>query len=138
MIKVGVGVMILKDGKVLLGKRRNAHGAGEYAFPGGHLEFGESIFDCARRETIEEAGIEIKNIKFLFFSNLTQYNGKHYANIEVVSEWKSGKPKIAEPDKFEGWGWYPLDKLPKPLFITAPMSVEAYKTGKNFFDSKKS
>ena len=137
IIKVGVGVMILKNGKVLLGKRKNAHGAGEYAFPGGHLEFGESIEDCARRETREEAGIEIKNIKFLFFSNLTQYDDKHYANIEVVSEWKSGKATVLEPHKFEDWGWYPVDNLPKPLFVTAPISIEAYKTGKNFFDTSK-
>ena len=41
--KVGVGVMVFKDGKILLAKRKGSHGAGEYAFPGGHLEFGESF-----------------------------------------------------------------------------------------------
>ncbi len=60
--KVGIGVMILKDGKVLLGKRKGSHGAGQYAFPGGHLEYMESFEDCARRETREECGIEIQNI----------------------------------------------------------------------------
>src|SRR5215469_4737907 len=45
--KVGVGVMILKDGKVLIGKRKGAHGAGEWAWPGGHLEYMESFEDCA-------------------------------------------------------------------------------------------
>ena len=44
--RVGIGVIILKDGKVLLGKRKGSHGAGEYAFPGGHLEYMES-FDVA-------------------------------------------------------------------------------------------
>jgi ADP-ribose pyrophosphatase YjhB (NUDIX family) len=37
--KVGVGVMVLKNGKVLIGKRKGAHGAGEWAWPGGHLEY---------------------------------------------------------------------------------------------------
>ena len=47
--KVGVGVMVLKDGKVLLTRRKGSHGAGEYSFPGGHLEYMESFEDCARR-----------------------------------------------------------------------------------------
>lgn len=58
--KVGIGVMILKQGKVLLGMRKGSHGAGELAFPGGHLDYMESFEDCARRETREERGIEIE------------------------------------------------------------------------------
>ena len=52
--KVGVGVAVVKDGKVLLGKRKNAHGEGTWSFPGGHLEYKESWEDCAIRETLEE------------------------------------------------------------------------------------
>jgi ADP-ribose pyrophosphatase YjhB (NUDIX family) len=55
--KVGVAAIIIKDGKVLLGKRKSAHGQGTWNFPGGHLEYGESWQDCAKRETMEEAGI---------------------------------------------------------------------------------
>lgn len=51
--KTGVGVMILKNGKVLLGKRKGSHGEGEFAFPGGHLEYMEGFADCARREVLE-------------------------------------------------------------------------------------
>ena len=61
--KVGVGVIVIKDGKILLGKRKGPHGGGFWAFPGGHLEFNESLEDCARREVLEETGISIKNIK---------------------------------------------------------------------------
>lgn len=137
-IKVGVGVMILKDGKVLLGKRKNAHGAGEYAFPGGHLEFGESVGECAKREAREETGIEIKNVKFLFSANLRQWPGKHYAHFGLIAQWKSGEPKVLESDNCENWDWYSLDRLPKPLFGTAPYSFEAYKAGKVFFETKRS
>ncbi len=62
--KVGVGVMILRNDKVLFGKRRGSHGEGEFAFPGGHLEYMESFADCAKREVNEECGIEIDNIRF--------------------------------------------------------------------------
>jgi 8-oxo-dGTP diphosphatase len=72
--KVGVGVMIVKNGFVLLGKRKGAHGEGEYAFPGGHLEYMESFAQCAQRETREECGIEIENIRFQFVANVTTYS----------------------------------------------------------------
>ena len=51
--KVGVGVFVFKDGKTLLGKRKNAHGDGTWNPPGGHLEFNESIEQCAQREVLE-------------------------------------------------------------------------------------
>ena len=41
--KVGIGVMVFKDGKVLMGKRKSSHGEGEWAWPGGHLEYMESF-----------------------------------------------------------------------------------------------
>lgn len=133
--KVGIGVMVFKDGKVLLSKRKGSHGAGEYAFPGGHLKFGESYINCAKRETKEECGIEIKNVKFLCLSNLKHYKGKHYVHIGLIAEWKSGEPRILEPEKSKSWQWYQLDNLPQPIFKACQQSFEAFKSGKNFFDS---
>lgn len=135
IIKVGIGIFVLKNGKLLLSKRKGSHGAGEYASPGGHLEFGESIIECAKRECREETGIEIKNVRFLRLANLKKYAGKHYIDIGLAADWKSGSPKVLEPEKAEGWDWYDLDKLPEPLFETVKTFLKALKTGKNFFDS---
>jgi 8-oxo-dGTP diphosphatase len=132
--QVGIGVMILKDGKVLMGKRKTSHGTGQYAFPGGHLEYMESFEDCARRETKEECGIEITNLRFLFLSNLRNYPPKHYAHIHFVADWENGEPIVLEPEKCESWDWYPLDALPEPKFATCPLAFEAYRTGKNYFE----
>ncbi len=133
--RVGIGVMILKDGKVLLGKRKGSHGEGEYAFPGGHLEYMEGFVECARRETREECGIEIDTIRFQLLANVKEYTPKHYVHIGIVAEWKSGEPKVLEPEKVESWGWYALDELPKPLFATIPNHIEAYTSGRNFWDA---
>jgi 8-oxo-dGTP diphosphatase len=133
--KVGVGVMIFKDGKILLGKRKNSHGSGEYAFPGGHLEYMESFEGCAKRETLEETGMEIDNVRFSVLSNFKQYAPKHYVHISLTAEWKSGEPKLLEPEKVESWDWYAIDNLPTPLFGTTPITIEAYKSGKNYFDA---
>lgn len=135
IIRVGVGVMVMKDGKVLIGRRKGAHGSGEYAWPGGHIEYMESFEQCAKREVMEEANIEIKNVRFLRLSNLKNYAPKHYVDIGLVADWESGEPKVMEPEKREDWFWCDLDKLPTPLFATIPSYLEAYKGGQNFFDA---
>jgi len=89
--KVGIGVMILREGRVLLGKRKSSHGEGEYVFPGGHLEYMESFSNCARRETKEECGINIKNIKFQFLANVVKYAPKHYRHHIPKSDLERGK-----------------------------------------------
>ena len=116
--KIGVGVIVRKDGKVLVGKRIGAHGEGSWSFPGGHLEFGESVEGCASRETLEETGIKIKNIKKAVFTNdLFKEKNKHYITLYVVSDYDSGEVSLMEPDKFEKWDWFNWNDLPKPLFI---------------------
>jgi len=60
---VGVAVIVMKNGKLLLGKRLNSQGSGTWAFPGGHLELKESIENCAKREVFEETGLFIKNLQ---------------------------------------------------------------------------
>lgn len=134
--KVGVGVMIFKNGKVLLTKRKGSHGEGEYSFPGGHLEYMESFEDCAVRETKEECGLEIKNIKFLYLTNVKKYAPKHYVHIGLTAEWASGEPQILEPTKAEEWKWYELDRLPEPLFEFCKLSFDAYKTGRTYYSSE--
>lgn len=132
--KVGVGVMILKDDKVLFGKRKGSHGEGEYAFPGGHLEYMESFEDCAKREVKEECGIEIKNIRFQFLANVIKYVPKHYVHVGLLADWKNGEPEVLEPEKSEFWNWYEIDKLPQPMFEMCKIAIDSYRTGINYYD----
>jgi 8-oxo-dGTP diphosphatase len=132
--KVGVGVMVLKDDKVLLGKRKNSHGEGEYGNTGGHVKPFESLLEAVQRETMEEVGITIKNIKFLCICNIQEYAPKHYVDIGFIAEWERGEPQVLEPNKRENWQWYDLDNLPTPLFAPTARYIEAYKTGRVFWD----
>ncbi len=116
--KVGVGVIVIKDDKILLGKRKNAHGEGTWSFPGGHLEFNESWEGCALRETMEETGIKIKNIRFGAVTNdIFQIEEKHYITIFMLADYSFGEVKTMEPEKCEQWGWFEWDDLPKPIFV---------------------
>lgn len=132
--RVGVGVMVLRDGHLLLGRRKGSHGAGEYAYPGGHLEHLESFEQCAKREVREETGLEIGPLRFLRVLNTREYAPKHYVDVAFAADWVSGEPRVLEPEKIDGWAWYPLDALPSPVFGTIPTALEALTTGRTFWD----
>lgn len=117
--RIGVGVCLLKDGKVLLGKRLNAHGQGTWAFPGGHLEFGETVAECAAREVAEETGMKITNIRRgPYTEDFWLANNRHYITIIMIADWHAGEPELREPHKCEEWAWFDFDQLPGPLFPT--------------------
>lgn len=122
---VGISVLVIKEGKLLLGKRKGSHGEGEFASPGGHLEHLESFDACAQREVREETGLEIGPVRFLRVLNTTHYAPKHYVDLAFVAEWKSGEPEVREPDKVETWAWYSVGDLPSPLFAMMPTAVAA-------------
>ena len=115
---VGVAVIVLREGQVLLGKRKNAHGAGTWQFPGGHLEYGESIEACARRELREETGLLIDKLRRGPFTNdFFAEERKHYVTLFVIAEQTRGDPQLREPDRCECWDWFPWNRLPEPCFL---------------------
>ena len=118
-VRVGIGVFVIKDGRFLLQKRQGAHGEGTWSLPGGHLEYGESFEDTARREVKEESNLEIKNIRFGAVTNdIFEKEHKHYVTVWMVSDWASEEVKNMEPHKCTAQAWHTLDDLPEPLFHT--------------------
>ncbi len=117
-VRVGIGVFVWKDSKFLMGMRRGAHGYDTWSVPGGHLEFGESWEECAKREVREETSLEIANIRFLAATNnIFKEERKHSVTIWMQSDWQSGSPTITEPDKFISMEWLTFASLPRPLFL---------------------
>jgi 8-oxo-dGTP diphosphatase len=116
-VRVGVGIFVWKDGKFLMGQRLGSHGANTWSVPGGHLEFGESWEEGAKREVLEETGVTVANVRFLAATNdLFSDEGKHYVTIWVESDWVSGEPRLTEPDKWVNQAWRTFQDLPAPLF----------------------
>ena len=66
-----VGTIILKDGKILMVKEAKEKCYGKWAFPAGHIEPNEAIYDGAKRETYEETGctVELKKAFPVFLKN---------------------------------------------------------------------
>jgi len=122
--QVGVGIMFWRDGKVLAGKRKGLHGEGCYGWPGGHLELGESIADCVRREALEETGLEVHGFSVACVYNMVAHD-RHYLDIEVSVSSYSGEPVVMEPDRIESWDWYDIDNIPTPMFAACTQAVRA-------------
>jgi len=115
---IGVGVMVWNGDMLLLGKRISAHSENSWQFPGGRLEFGETVKACARREVGEEVGIGIRNIIPCGYTNDVFIDAdKHYVTLFVTSDYDSGELTVMEPDKCEQWKWFHWSKLPEPLFL---------------------
>lgn len=117
-VRVGVGVIIWRNNRILLGQRIGSHGAETWATPGGHLEVGESIEECAQREVLEETGLVVNSVTKLGFTNdIFEEEKKHYVTLFVAASSDAGEPQVTEPDKCRQWKWCKLDELPEPLFL---------------------
>lgn len=128
MVKVGIGVIILKEGKVLIGKRINSH-APFYSIPGGHLEIGESFEAAATREVKEETGIKIKKPRVIAISNnLKTYKleGVHYVSVILLATDFSGNAQNKEAEKCENWQWYDPTNLPQPHFDASEQGIQCF------------
>lgn len=131
---VGFGVMILREGKILLGRRHEdpekasslLHGQGTWTMPGGKLHFKETFEQGAAREVLEETGIKLKNVKVICVNN-DMVEDAHFVTIGLFSDDIEGEAKIMEPDEITEWRWFELDKLPSPLYFPSAKVLENYK-----------
>ena len=130
----GVGIMIMKNGKILLGKRHDdpekassaLRGEGTWTMPGGKLDFGESFEDGARREVFEETGLKLNTIKVTSLNN-NKNEHAHYITIGLFCDDFEGKPQVLEPDEITEWQWFSLDNLPSPMYFPSARMIENYK-----------
>lgn len=119
---IGVGVLLWRGKQLLLGKRLAKAQQSCWQFPGGHLENGESVIDCAHREVLEETGLLIHAPRHLGFTNKSFTVGQNqYVTLFVSAVCESGEAQTQEPEKCELWQWFDYRQLPTPLFT--PITV---------------
>ena len=132
-VGVGFGIMILKDKKVLLGKRHDdpikassaLHGEGTWTMPGGKLHYGEKPQDGAKREVKEETNIETGQLKLISMTN-DMVSDAHFVTFGFLCEDFRGEAKVMEPDEITEWRWFDLNNLPSPMYKSSQKIINNY------------
>ena len=133
--RLGVGVMILKDNKVLLGQRHSdpnkadseLHGEGTWTMPGGKVDFQEKLKEAISREVFEEIGLKIDHNKLKVISITDDIaEDAHFVTIGFLYRNLVGKPKIMEPDEITQWKWFALDALPSKVFPPSKKIIDKF------------
>lgn len=136
-IGVGFGVMLLKDRRILLGKRHEdpkkadseLHGEGTWTMPGGKLIYQEEIEEGARREVREETGIRLNRARVICV-NVDKNEHAHFITFGLLSEDFEGEAQVLEPDEITEWRWFLSNELPKNIFSASKKVLENFQAKK--------
>lgn len=130
-IGVGVGALIINgQGQLFLSKRgplaKNERGLWE--FPGGSVEFGETLEHALKREMQEEYDIEIEVGELLdVVDHILPEEGQHWVSPTYICRIKSGIPQIMEPGKCNELGWFAFEEIPTNLTIITRHNLMNYR-----------
>ena len=113
---IGVGAIIVEDGRVLLVKRGHEPLTGEWSIPGGVLELGETVRQGVAREALEETGLTVEPLELLgvfdrVVRDLDERTLYHYVLIDFLCQRVSGE-LCAAGDADEA-GWFSAEELAK-------------------------
>ncbi|PLX25549.1 hypothetical protein C0580_02405 [Candidatus Parcubacteria bacterium] len=115
---VGTGIIIFKEGKILLGLRKKKIGHNEWQFAGGKVDLFEDFETTVLREAKEETNLDVTNVRFVGVTNdIYKDFDRHYITLFFACDYKSGPLFNNEPEKAQDWTWYDPNNLPQPLFL---------------------
>ncbi len=123
---VGIGVVVWRADRVLLVRRGKPPREGEWSLPGGLQRLGETVFEAARREVAEEAGVDVEVVDTVAVVDSIQRDDEgrvryHYTLVDVAAEWRGGEARPgddaaevvwADPAELDGYGlWTETERV---------------------------
>lgn len=126
IIKIAVNLFVMRDGQILLGRRKGKAGDGQWGLPGGHVDYGELLVDASKRELEEETGLKADELKFLHIVNDQSEGTTHYVHVDFLIENIKGEPMIKEPERCSEWKWFEFANLPEQIFFGHKPLIETF------------
>ena len=113
-----VGLILLKENKVLLMKRQNTgYMDGMYALVSGHIENGESLKQGMIREAKEEVNIDIDENDLDYTCVIRRGDNCNYFNFYLKTDKYSGTIENMECEKCEELKWFDINSLPENMIV---------------------
>ena len=129
-IGVGVGALIVDEqGRLFLARRgpKAKNERGLWEFPGGSVEFGETLAAALQREMDEEFGIQIAVGKLLdVVDHILPEEGQHWVSPTFLCRITAGQPVIREPGKCAEIGWFAPHAVPSDLTLITRQNLAHY------------
>lgn len=110
--QLAVSAGIFRDGKILLVRRAREPSKGVYTFPGGRVEFGESLTEALAREIQEETGLKIEIVGLIGYREaLPAKTGGHghFVILPFAARWVANE--VALNDELDDARWLPPGDL---------------------------
>ena len=112
--KIGALAVVVHQGHVLLVQRSKQPDAGLWGFPGGHVEWGETVLEAAQRELREETSVIAEPQSHLDNLDLLRRDEQgmvvsHYLLVGVACQYQSGDPKAGD-DALDA-RWFPIERI---------------------------
>ncbi len=120
--KVGVGVLLVQDGKILLIQRRAEPERGKWSIPAGYLDAGEDPRVTAVRETAEEAGLEVAIERLVDVFHNPPGQGGASIFLLFAARWVGGEPQAG--DDATAVGFFSPDDLPEIAFASTREAIK--------------
>ncbi|MFG1795899.1 NUDIX domain-containing protein [Nocardia sp. NPDC049149] len=132
---VGVQILLIRDGAVLLARRRNTGFAdAKWNAPGGKLEEGEDVVSAVIREAREEIGVHLRHdeVRMTSSIHIQAPKGQYRVLFIFSAESWTGDPHNREPDLCSELEWFPLEDLPGDTILSTRAGVELLQRGEHF------
>ena len=134
---VGVLAAVRRGPRCLLIQRREMVDIGKWGFPGGSLEVGETVTECAERELLEETGVEAKAVGVLTAYDFIRRDADdrvsfHFLLVCVVLDWRAGEGELREPESHAAIGWFTPEEVEAQALPTSDRAAELMRRALSF------
>ena len=130
-IGVGVGAIIVNEAGCIFLARRGPNAKNEqglWEFPGGSVEFGETLAEALQREMLEEYGIQVSVGELVdVVDHILPQEHQHWVSPTFICQIVSGEASIREPEKCTEIGWFSIDQTPEELTQITRVNLEHYR-----------